>query len=110
MSHSRRQRRRSSSQCRRHSFRVALSDDELAAIRARSRACGRTAASFVRESALGAIPRSRRDQATNDLVHQLGAIARTLSALRADASATCDLTGPLADLRSAIADLVKKTP
>jgi len=59
---------------------IRFSDAELTALRARATACGRPVARFVRESALGAIPRALRRQRADDIVSALSQIARALAA------------------------------
>ena len=54
---------------------------ELARITARARACGRTPACFIRETALGAIPRPRHDAAADPLLCELARVGRRLDQL-----------------------------
>jgi hypothetical protein len=65
---------------RSHRLPIRLSDSELSKIRGRAAACGRPVARFVRECALGAIPRALRRQPTDDLIHTLSQIVRLLVA------------------------------
>jgi hypothetical protein len=53
--------------------------EELARITARARACGQTPACFIRETALGAIPRPRSHTAVEPLLRELARIGRALS-------------------------------
>ncbi len=52
--------------------------DELARITERAEACGRTPARFIRETALGAIPKPRHHAATDTLLCELARIGRYL--------------------------------
>jgi hypothetical protein len=54
--------------------------EELAQITARARACGQTPACFIRETALGAIPRPRSHTAVEPLLRELARIGRALRA------------------------------
>ena len=65
---------------RSHRLPIRLSDSELSKLRGRAAACGRPVARFVRECALGAIPRALRRQPTDDLIHTLSQIARSFAA------------------------------
>jgi hypothetical protein len=60
---------------------IRFRPEELARITARARACGRTPARFIRETALGAIPRPRHDAATDPLLCELARIGRCLDQL-----------------------------
>lgn len=55
--------------------------DELARITERAEVCGRTPARFIRETALGAIPKPRHHAATNTLLRELARIGRCLHEL-----------------------------
>jgi hypothetical protein len=67
---------------------IRFHPDELARITERARACGRTPARFIRETALGAIPKPRHHAATGALLYELARIGRSLDELArlADAS------------------------
>ncbi len=54
---------------------------ELARITARAQACGETPARFIRETALGAIPKPRHDAAADPLLCELARIGRRLDQL-----------------------------
>jgi hypothetical protein len=54
---------------------------ELARITARAQACGHTPARFIRETALGAIPKARHDAATDPVLYELARIGRCLDQL-----------------------------
>jgi len=54
---------------------------ELARITARAQACGQTPARFIRETALGSIPKARHDAVTVPLVSELARIGRSLDQL-----------------------------
>ncbi len=54
---------------------------ELARITARAQACGQTPARFIRETALGAIPKARHDAAVDPVLYELAHIGRCLDQL-----------------------------
>ncbi len=56
-------------------------EEELARITAVAQACGRTPARFLRETALGALPRPRPHAATAPVLAALARIGRTLDQL-----------------------------
>lgn len=60
---------------------IRFSDDEWTAIVDRARLCGRAPARYVRETALGAVPRRTRTQAIAPVVHQLGRLGNQLRQL-----------------------------
>jgi hypothetical protein len=66
---------------------------ELACITAAARACGQTPARYIRETALGAIPRPRPHTAAEPLLRELAQIGRALAQLARHAQA-----GPTAAL------------
>jgi hypothetical protein len=55
--------------------------EELAAISERAHACGRTPARFIREAALGAIPKGRRHEQRDRLLLELARLGGQLSVL-----------------------------
>src|SRR5437867_1575041 len=55
--------------------------EELARITERARVCGRTPARFIRETALGAIPRPRHHATTDALLRSLARIGRCIDRL-----------------------------
>ena len=62
---------------------IRFSDEEWAVIVDRARLCGRAPARYVRETALGAVPRATRTQATAPVIHQLGRLGNQLRQLAA---------------------------
>lgn len=70
---------------------------ELARITAAARACGLTPARFIRETALGAIPRPRPRTAAEPLLRELAQIGRALAQL-----ARLAQTGPTAGLAAQV--------
>jgi hypothetical protein len=60
---------------------IRFHPEELARITERARVCGRTPARFIRETALGAIPRPRHHAATDALLRSLAPIGRRLDEL-----------------------------
>jgi hypothetical protein len=55
--------------------------EELARITERARVCGRTPARFIRETALGAIPKARQHAATGAALSELARIGKSLDEL-----------------------------
>ena len=66
---------------------IRFRPDEIARVTERAHACGRTPACFIRETALGAIPRPRHDAAADPLLCELGRIGRCLDQLARRAEA-----------------------
>lgn len=60
---------------------IRFSPKELASITSRARQCGQTPARFIREAALGAIPRGRRRFDATTQLRELARIGRDLDAL-----------------------------
>ncbi len=60
---------------------IRLYPEELAQLTTRARACGRTPARFIRETALGAIPKARQHGDTESLLHTLARIGNILEQL-----------------------------
>ena len=60
---------------------IRFHPDELARITERARACGRTPARFIRETALGAIPKARQNAATGAALYELARIGKRLDEL-----------------------------
>jgi hypothetical protein len=76
--------------------------EELAGITAAARACGQTPARFIRETALGAVPRRRPHTAAEPLLRELARIGRALDQLAR--LAQTDLTAGLVEqVRTALA-------
>ena len=65
----------------RHPRKVRFNDEEWAVIVERARLCGRAPARYVRETALGAVPKSTRTQAIAPVVHELGRLGTQLRRL-----------------------------
>ncbi len=70
-----------------HAPKVRFSDEELAALRERARACGRPVARYVRETALGSVPKARRLGAEQELIRHLARIGNNLNQLAREANA-----------------------
>ena len=70
-----------------HAPKVRFSDEELAALRERARECGRPIARYVRETALGSVPKPRRHAAEQELVRHLARIGNNLNQLAREANA-----------------------
>src|SRR6476646_9344242 len=60
---------------------IRFTDEECAVIVDRARLCGRAPARYVRETALGAVPRATRTQTTAPVIHQLGRLGSQLRRL-----------------------------
>jgi hypothetical protein len=60
---------------------VRFSPQELSLIREHAHACGLTAARYIRETALGAVPSERRAAATDEIIRQLARIGNNLNQL-----------------------------
>lgn len=69
-------------------LRVRLSEDERRTIRARAEECGKPTSTFVRELALGSVPRARSGRLEEKLVYHLGRIGNNLNQLTRRANAT----------------------
>ena len=90
---------------------------ELAVIAARAQRCGRTPARFIREAALGAIPKPRhhtdRDQLLRDLA-RIGSSLATLATRAGDPGYPGDMREPLSAAlvahRAAVESLVHGAP
>ena len=75
---------------RRQPRKIRFSDREWAVIVDHARLCGRAPARYVRETALGAVPRSTRTQATAPIIHELGRLGTQLRRLSEQLIATPD--------------------
>lgn len=99
---------RSSSNKRTEASLVRFTPDEFRAVTARARECGLPPARFIREAALGAVPKARRTPANAELIRQLARIGTELRQLagdarnRGDALTTDALSGALAELLDTI--------
>jgi hypothetical protein len=60
---------------------VRFSTDEIARVRERAQSCGYTSARYIRETALGAIPKARHHADRDALVRELARIGRDLERL-----------------------------
>lgn len=69
-----------------HAPKVRFSDEELAVLRERARECGRPVARYVRESALGSIPKARRHATEQELIRHLARIGNNLNQLAREAN------------------------
>lgn len=70
---------------------IRFNDEEWAVIVDRARLCGRAPARYVRETSLGAVPRSTRSQTLAPVVHELGRLGTQLRALSNQLSARGDI-------------------
>lgn len=62
---------------------VRFTPDEFLLVAERARACGRPPARFIREAALGAVPKAKKAAGSAELIRELSAIGNTLQELRA---------------------------
>lgn len=95
---------------------VRFSPDEIARVSERARTCGRTVARYVREAALGAIPKARHHSERDALLRELARTGRDLARLAQLAEATpadClsqaernHLLGALADHRAVLRTVI----
>ena len=67
---------------------VRLSPQEHQALKERATDCGRQISTFMRESALGAIPRQRQPRIEREAVHQLARVGNNLNQLARAANTT----------------------
>jgi hypothetical protein len=74
---------------------VRFTPEEFAIVLERAIACGRPPAVYIREAALGAVPKARRVPERAAAVRELARLGNALTTLTATASAAGD--GPLAD-------------
>lgn len=87
---------------------VRFTRDEFRAVTDRARECGLPPARFIREAALGAVPKARRTPANAELIRQLARIGTALRQLAAggrdrdDALTSDALSGALAELLDTI--------
>lgn len=84
---------------------VRLSPEERQTLGARAQQCGKPVSTFVREVALGSVPRARPGQVDEKAVYHLGRIGNNLNQLARAANAT----GRLPDerrLKAALDELV----
>jgi hypothetical protein len=64
---------------------VRFSPEEIARVRERARSCGYTSARYIRETALGAIPKARHHADRDVLLRELANIGRDLERLTRNA-------------------------
>lgn len=83
---------------------VRFTPDEFALVTERARTCGRAPARFIREAALGAVPRERRSAANAEFVRQLARIGNNLNQLAARVHAGAPVQE--AALQSALLELL----
>jgi hypothetical protein len=95
---------------------VRFSPDEITRVSERARTCGRTVARYIREAALGAVPKARhhaeRDAVLRELARtgrDLARLAQLVEATRADHFTSVEqdqLLAALADHRAALRALI----
>jgi mobilization protein NikA len=62
---------------------VRFTPDEFLLVAERARACGRPPARYIREAALGSVPKAKKTAGSAELIRELSAIGNTLQELRA---------------------------
>ena len=88
--------------------RTRLSDDEFSALRERATDCGLTLSAYLRQTALGAVPRARPHRLHEKTVYHLARLGERLNQLARHANTTQrleltrDLTEVLAELRATL--------
>jgi len=92
---------------------IRFAPDELAAVSRRARTCGRTPARFIREAALGAIPKARHNEDRDRILlalarvgGQLSVLARRVNDGNQHESDGAQLAAALAEHRTAIRALI----
>ena len=70
------------------SIRVRVSPGERRVIRERARECGKRASTFMREVALGSVPRARPRRVEQQAIHQLARLGNNLNQISRVANAS----------------------
>jgi hypothetical protein len=83
---------------------IHFTPDELAAVHRRAHACGRTPARFIREAALGAIPKARHHEDRDRVLLALARLGGQLSVLASRTGADEQREPDRAALASALAE------
>lgn len=94
-----------SAERRSHRKLIRFAPDELRLVSERARASGRPVACYIRESALGASPRSRRTDLSDSVIRALAGAATSLTSL-ATAAKEQRLSNA-ADLERAVSDVLE---
>ena len=84
---------------------IRFTDEEWAVIVDRARRCGRAPARYVRETALGAVPRATRTQAIGPVIHQLGRLGNQLRQLSEHLTERGELV-PASEISQALGDIL----
>lgn len=84
---------------------VRFTPAEFTAVQAHAQACGLAMARYVRETAIGAVPRARRHATTDEALRQFARIGNNLNQLAHVANAT-DRLPTEAQLDAALAQLM----
>ena len=84
---------------------IRFTDEEWAVIVDRARLCGRAPARYVRETALGAVPRATRMQAIAPVIHQLGRLGNQLRQLSERLAERGELA-PASEISQALGDIL----
>jgi hypothetical protein len=85
---------------------VRFTADEFALIRERARECGRPPARYIRETALGAVPRSRRSAANAAVIRELARIGNALTQL-AEVARRSDSPADSAAIEAALGEVLE---
>ena len=91
-------------------FLVRVSPGEHRVLRERARECGKGTSTYVREVALGSVPRARPRRIEQRVVHQLARIGNNLNQLARAANATrrVELSRRLAEVLAAIESALRR--
>jgi hypothetical protein len=85
---------------------VRFTADEFALIRERARECGKPPARYIREAALGAVPRSRRGTANAAVIRDLARIGNALTQL-AEVARRSDTPANSTEIEAALGEVLE---
>jgi hypothetical protein len=85
---------------------VRFTAEEFALIRERARECGRPPARYIRETALGAVPRSRRSAANAAVIRELARIGNALTQL-AEVARKSDSSADSASIEATLGEVLE---
>ena len=85
---------------------VRFTADEFALIRERARECGKPPARYIRETALGAVPRARRSTANAAVIRELARIGNVLTQL-AEVARRSDTPAGSAAIEAALSEVLE---
>ena len=85
---------------------VRFTADEFALIRERARECGKAPARYIRETALGAVPRARRSAANAAVIRELARIGNVLTQL-AEVARSSDTPADYGEIEAALGEVLE---